>query len=65
MPKFQVTVTFDRINPTTKKLEKNSVREGMFFTIDAATAKAGYLQQFKKSEPTRRKIHKVVVKEIK
>lgn len=61
MGMFRVTVTFDRKNPVTKKLEENSVREGTLEAKDARHAKTLYLKQFKKNEPTRRRIKSVEV----
>lgn len=61
MPKYKITVTFDRKNPVTKKLEKKAVREGIFYSTDRESAKESYLKIFKQNEPDRRKIHKVEV----
>ena len=64
MPQYRVKVTFDRLNPKTKALEKNAVREGTFWAVTREAAKKLYLRQFKENEPTRRKIHKIEVSEI-
>lgn len=63
MPKYKVTVTFDRLNPKTKAIEKNSVREGVFYSSTPESAKKFYLRQFKENEPTRRKVRSVRVEE--
>lgn len=51
MPRFKVTVKFDRVNPETNEPEK-SEREGIFEAEDAQTAEASYMLQFKNNEPT-------------
>lgn len=64
MPQYRVTVRFDRLNPVTNKLEKQSVREGTLAAASSLEAKDKYLKQFRKNEPTRRKIHHVEVTKI-
>lgn len=59
---FRVTVTFDRKNPVTGKYEEDSIREGTLDAGDARKAKTAYLKQFKKNEPTRRRIKSVEVR---
>ena len=61
MGMFKVKITFDRKNPVTKAMEYDSVREGMLEAQDARKAKTAYLKQFKKNEPTRRRIKSVEV----
>lgn len=61
MPKYKVTIKFDRINPITKAVELGSVRENEIYSTTANDAKQFSLRQFKKNEPTRRKIHSVEV----
>lgn len=61
MPKYKVKITFDRVNPASQEVEKNSVRENEIYSTTANDAKQFSLRQFKKNEPTRRKIHSVEV----
>jgi len=63
MPKFRVTIDFERKNPRTARKEK-SRREGELYAPDAATAKRTYVKQFEKNEPTRTKVGAVTVKKI-
>ena len=61
MGMFSVKITFDRKNPVTKRLEQDTVREGILEAKDAPAAKTQYLKQFKKNEPHRRRVKSVVV----
>ena len=63
MPKYRVTIDFERKNPRTGRKEK-SRREGELYAPDAATAKAAYVKQFEKNEPTRTKVGRTLVKKI-
>jgi len=58
---YKVTVTFDRMNPKTGSFEKDSERFGSIWAESKAEAKKQFLDQFKKNEPTRRKISSVTV----
>lgn len=63
--KYKVKIIFDRLNPITKKMEKETYREGVFSAVNAEAAKELYLKQFRRNEPTRRRIRSVKVEEVK
>lgn len=65
MAKYKVKIIFDRLNPITKKMEKETYREGVFSAVNAEAAKELYLKQFRRNEPTRRRIRSVKVEEVK
>lgn len=65
MPQYKVTVTFDRKNPKTGALEKNSTRESVFFAPSAQIAREDYLHRLNKNEPEIMRVFKVTVDEVK
>ena len=67
MPKYLVTVVFDRIvrlPDNTKRIDRDQQRQGTAEASTGELAKAKYLRQFKKNEPDRRKIHRVTVEKF-
>ena len=64
MPKYKVTVVFDRKNPKTGASEKNSKRESEFFSPSAQIAKEEYLYRFRKNEPGLIAVNSTTVVEI-
>lgn len=62
MPKFKVTVKFDRVG-TQGEIEK-SEREDVFESRDRNTAKKEFLRRFKDNEPNRRRIGRVTVEQM-
>lgn len=61
MPRYKVTVKFDRTNPETNDIETNQVRESVFESENEESAKTEYLERVKENEPTLTEIKEVSV----
>lgn len=64
MPRYKVTVKFDRTNPETNEPEIDQVREGIFESESEETAKTEYLNRVRANEPTLTELKETTAEEV-